>query len=69
MLASVSIFDSATDSAYGYAAAKSVVILGLSVAAMVLVWWIESRSRRSRGEVGVGKGERDFGLAVAAAGA
>jgi iron(III) transport system permease protein len=42
-LASVAIFNSANSAEYGYAAAKSVAILGLSLAAMAAAWQIERR--------------------------
>lgn len=48
-LASVAIFNAASDSSYGYAAAKSVGLLVVSVLAMGLVWWIEKSTRRSQG--------------------
>jgi iron(III) transport system permease protein len=48
-LASVAIFNAADDSEFGYAAAKSVAILLLSLAAMGFAWHIERRrTKRSR---------------------
>ncbi len=44
-LAAVSIFNHATSSEFGYAAAKSVVILVVAVAAMAAIWWVEARGR------------------------
>jgi len=51
-LASVAIFNSAQSSSYGYAAAKSVGLLVVSVMAMSLVWWIERSTRRIHGLAG-----------------
>lgn len=48
-LASVAIFNAAQDSSYGYAAAKSVGLLVVSVLAMGTVWWIEKSTRRAHG--------------------
>ncbi len=48
-LASVAIFNAAQDSSYGYAAAKSVGLLAVSVLAMGTVWWIEKSTRRAQG--------------------
>lgn len=42
-LASVAIFNHATSGDYGYAAAKSLVLLGFALAAMGLAWLIENR--------------------------
>lgn len=51
-LASVSIFNAAQSSNYGYAAAKSVGLLAVSVMAMGMVWWIEKSTRRMHGVSG-----------------
>ena len=48
-LASVAIFNHAMSNEFGYAAAKSVVIFGITVAAMALVWRIEAAAATSRG--------------------
>jgi iron(III) transport system permease protein len=45
-LAAVAIFNHANSSDFGYAAAKSVAILVVALAAMMLVWVIESRQQR-----------------------
>ncbi|MDQ0347498.1 ABC transporter permease [Ancylobacter vacuolatus] len=42
-LASVAIFNHATSGDYGYAAAKSLALLGFALAAMGLVWLVENR--------------------------
>jgi iron(III) transport system permease protein len=42
-LASVAIFNHAVSGDFGYAAAKSVALLGFALAAMVLAWLIENR--------------------------
>ncbi|MDF2810489.1 MAG: hypothetical protein K0S56_1520 [Microvirga sp.] len=42
-LASVAIFNHATSGDYGYAAAKSLVLLGFALAGMGLAWLIENR--------------------------
>ncbi|TCK30985.1 iron(III) transport system permease protein [Ancylobacter aquaticus] len=50
-LASVAIFNHATSGDYGYAAAKSLALLAVALAAMGLVWLIENRKldfRRAR---------------------
>ncbi|GLK74647.1 ABC transporter permease subunit [Ancylobacter dichloromethanicus] len=50
-LASVAIFNHATSGDYGYAAAKSLALLGFALIAMGLVWLVENRKldiRRTR---------------------
>lgn len=67
-LASVAIFNAASSSNYGYAAAKSVGLLGVSALAMGLVAWIDKRTRRSQG-LGNTPGIRDTQPGVLGAGA
>jgi len=47
-LASVAIFNHASSGEFGYAAAKSVVIVMIAGAAMALAWWLERTDRRGR---------------------
>ncbi|MBS7542821.1 ABC transporter permease [Ancylobacter oerskovii] len=47
-LASVAIFNHATSGDYGYAAAKSLVLLAFALVAMALAWLVETRKLRLR---------------------
>jgi len=66
-LASVAIFNAASSSNYGYAAAKSVGLLAVSALAMGIVVWVERSTRRAQG-LGAG-GSKNGQLSVLGAGA
>ncbi|UXN67974.1 iron ABC transporter permease (plasmid) [Devosia neptuniae] len=66
-LASVAIFNAASSSNYGYAAAKSVGLLVVSALAMAIVVWVERSTRRAQG-LGSGSKQQQQ-LSVVGAGA
>lgn len=65
-LASVAIFNAASSSSYGYAAAKSVGLLVVAALAMGFVAWIDRQTRRAQG---LGPATRARQLSVLGAGA
>ncbi|UXN76181.1 ABC transporter permease subunit (plasmid) [Devosia sp. A8/3-2] len=65
--ASVAIFNAASSSNYGYAAAKSVGLLVVSAPAMAIVVWVELSTRRAQG-LGSGSKQQQQ-LSVVGAGA
>ncbi|MET3899258.1 iron(III) transport system permease protein [Devosia sp. UYZn731] len=67
-LASVAIFNAASSSSYGYAAAKSVGLLVVSALAMGVVVWVERSTRRAHG-MGGAVSRSDQQLSVVGAGA